>query len=128
MSVLGSILPFLELVPALAGLTAAIVTFASTRKTLKYKKTLRRVALEDRFVKSELVKYYRDKDLTEGEVRALLRAIDRAIERDLKDVSGDLELRLRGARALALEEVETKGHRLFKELAAEASDEVSQAA
>jgi hypothetical protein len=128
MSVLDSIVPILELAPALAGLTAALLTFASTRKTLRYKRTLRRVALQDRFVKSELVKYYRDRDLSEGEVRSLVRAIERAIERDLKDASGDLELRLRGARALALDEVETKGHRLFKELAAEASDEVSQAA
>lgn len=122
MSVLEVALPFLSLAPAMLGAAAAFLTFGSAVRTLKFKNTLRKVALSDRLVTAELVKYYRDRELSDSEVRALVRAIDKAIQRDLRGASGDLEMSLRGARALALEEVETRGHRLFKELAAEASD------
>jgi|GEM_PF-6864345 len=113
-------LPFLEMAPVLAGVAASVVSASSLWKTVDHKHTLKRVSLGDRRVVSELVKAYRDEELTDAEVRTVVRAIEKAVARDLAVAQGNDKRRLKGALALAQQETSTKGHRLFKELAVEA--------
>lgn len=121
MSLLPAILPFLEIGATLSALGATVITLWDTRKALRAKRTLKEVAKRDDFVSRELVKFYRDKELSDADVRALVRAMSRAIEKDIAEASIEARTSLNSAKALVLEEAGTKGHRLFKEIAEEAN-------
>lgn len=94
---------------------------------MRAKRALKEISIRDDFVSKELLKFYRDKDLSDADVRALVRALSRAIERDLVDATSSKRANLNGAKALVLDEASTKGHRLFKEMAEEASSKLLQA-
>jgi len=113
-SLLGS---FAEMGAVLAAVAAAAVSGIQALKSVTAKRKFTEIVKQDRLVTLEFQKFLSDDDLNDSEVRALSRALDKALKRlqEQNELNGSVtasDLRIFVKSGLA-----SKDHRLLKEVA-----------
>ena len=121
MSLVSILVPLIEAGSVMAAGSAVIVNLLTTIRSSRYKRKLEEIASTDRLVSAELNKFFRDQELSDAEVRAISRALKKAILRGMEQASQAEKVELYGVQSMVSSEVDTRDHRLFKELAVSVS-------
>ena len=112
----------LSILAAVLSLVAAAKALLSVREAHRAKRVLYDLAVADSNVRREVEKFYKDRRLSDAEVRAIVRTLDRAIDRRM-EMSQEVNRRqFVAAKTLIYKEKDMAGHRFFRELAAEVTD------